>query len=256
MRKLALAGSGIISSSLAFGTGSLHHLAGRDRERLLLSAVDLGITHFDTSPYYGFGVAESALSVLRRGPEISIATKVGLYPPGGADQSPMTVRLRKLMGRFDRRFSRAIADLSVARAHTSLTGSLRRLARDRVDLLLLHEPDFRLFKSEEWLRWLEEQRDRVRAVGIAGEVQHVLPFVERASDFAAIIQTRDSVTRREAEPLRRTERMPHITFGHLAARGGGTASEAIRKAFQMFPNTVLLVSTRSADHLRQLAAAA
>ena len=49
-----IAGAGIAVSAFGFGTGSLHHLfADRDRARLLETAAAGGITHFDTSPYYG-----------------------------------------------------------------------------------------------------------------------------------------------------------------------------------------------------------
>ena len=51
------------------GLGLALHLyitssGGKKRKKLLEGAFPLGITHFDTSPYYGFGLAESDLDFL------------------------------------------------------------------------------------------------------------------------------------------------------------------------------------------------
>src|SRR5262249_22952662 len=76
----------------------------------------LGINFFDTAPSYGDGVSEEhlgqALETLR--PQCIVATKVRLGPGGLADPATAVAR--------------------------SLETSLRRLRRDRVDLLQLHDP--------------------------------------------------------------------------------------------------------------------
>jgi aryl-alcohol dehydrogenase-like predicted oxidoreductase len=250
-------------SRIAFGTSSLHHLGSvRERSRLISMALDSGITHFDTSPYYGFGLAEQALSVLgSRGPEVSLATKVGLYPPGGAQQSQIKVLARKIAGKFVRRLSKPIVDWSVARARRSLDESLQRLQRERVEILFLHEPDFELFAAEEWLRWLQAERDRIGAVGVSGEASQVLPFTVAGSPFAQVVQTRDSLVFEQAAPLRRAGVDPQITFGHLAAGSHRTASttsaeEIVRRTIARFPRTALLLSTRNAEHIRDWTRAA
>ncbi|MBC8027722.1 MAG: aldo/keto reductase, partial [Steroidobacteraceae bacterium] len=81
MHTIPLPGTPVKLSRLAFGTASLHHLAStRRRADLLRTAFDHGITHFDTSPYYGDGIGERALAAL--GAAGTVATKVGLYPRG------------------------------------------------------------------------------------------------------------------------------------------------------------------------------
>ena len=101
-------------------------------------ALELGVRYFDTAPQYGRGLSESRLgSVLSLEPRTGfvVSTKVGrvLQPvppervgavPGPGPQDQETV--------FD--FSRD----GVLR---SIDESLRRLRLDRVDILLIHDPD-------------------------------------------------------------------------------------------------------------------
>lgn len=132
-----------------------------------VEAAAAGFTHFDTAPLYGFGGGERALgAAFASASDITIATKVGLYPPGGAGQGRSATLLRKAGGKLWPSLSRAIVDHSVERARASLESSLNRLQRDYVDLLLIHEPDAALLESEEWLRWLEDEEYRFRYLGI------------------------------------------------------------------------------------------
>jgi aryl-alcohol dehydrogenase-like predicted oxidoreductase len=254
MQRVLLANTSIQSSRIAFGTASLHHLRRPQREAVLLAALDHGITHFDTAPSYGFGIAERALAILPGRTDATVATKVGLYPPGGADGNAAMVLTRKLAGRFLPRLSRAVSDQRVVRARESFHGSLRRMRRDRVDILFLHEPRLELLACDEWMRWLESERDRLGAIGIAGEPQRLLPFVACASPFAAVIQSRDSVDREESAMLRAAGRNPQITYGHLVHRRAAVEPiESLRLAAARFPGTVFLVSTRRPERLRELA---
>jgi len=242
-------------SRISFGTAALHHLhSAADRQRLILAAADAGITHFDTSPYYGFGIAESALAVLAsRASTISVATKVGLYPPGGSDPSTLGVWSRKAAGHIFSRLSRPLVDFHVARARASLSGSLRRLSRERVDVLFLHEPHRELVETDEWMRWIEAEKDRIGAIGVAGEADRVLPFVKARSPLATVVQTRDSLIRQQAEPLRAAGRSPDITYGHLARPdAAGRITEILEQTIERWPDTIILVSTRRVARIREL----
>jgi D-threo-aldose 1-dehydrogenase len=253
MRLLPVANTGLRASRIAFGTASIHHLRGApDRRRLLLAAADDGITHFDTSPYYGFGTAETSLAVLANRPQITVATKVGLYPPGGADAPTLAVVCRKVAGRLVPRLSRPLVDFSVAHARESLAGSLRRMRRERVDVLFLHEPHRDLIEADEWLRWIESAKDRIGAIGVAGEADRVLPFARAADSLATVIQTRDSLARREATPVRTAGREPQFTYGHLAHAASIGAEETLSRTIERWPETVLLVGTRHLHRLHEL----
>jgi len=254
MQSLPLTNTALRASRIAFGTGALHHLRrARERQRLLLAAADLGISHFDTSPYYGFGIAERSLAALAASRATTVATKVGLYPSGGADSSVPAVMCRKVLGRVLPALSRALVDFHVARARESLSGSLRRMRRERVDVLFLHEPRAELVQTDEWLRWMETERSRVGVLGVAGEASRLLPFIQSASPLAGIVQTRDSLARQEAAPLRAAGCRPHITYGHLAGRAAAAeAAATLGDAIERWPDTVLLVSTRRVERVGEL----
>jgi D-threo-aldose 1-dehydrogenase len=140
MNQITLPGTDLRISRFSFGTAGLFNASGsaRERGRLLAAAYDNGFTHFDTVPYYAFGIAERDLRpFLATRPEATVATKVGLYSPGGETQSAPLVFLRKAAGRAWPALSRPVVDWSVKRARTALSASLRRLGRERIDLYLV-----------------------------------------------------------------------------------------------------------------------
>lgn len=248
-------------SRISFGTSTLHHLpSSRKRRALLDAAVSAGITHFDTAPLYGFGLAERTLApLLAACPRLTVATKVGLYPPGGAQQSLLGVTMRKALGRFSPALSRAQADFSVRTAEASLTASLQRLGRERIDLLLLHEPESAMIVTEEWRSWLESERSRgrVAAIGVAGTRSAVAPFVASESPLAEVVQTADSLRDREANFLLEAGRPLQITYGYLSAVRREArevdAGDILRGALERNPTGSVLVSTRQCERLKTVA---
>jgi aryl-alcohol dehydrogenase-like predicted oxidoreductase len=73
--------NGRSTSALGFGCASLLRLPDpADRQRLLATAVEYGIRHFDVARFYGLGLAEAELAPLlrhHRG-QLTLATKFGL----------------------------------------------------------------------------------------------------------------------------------------------------------------------------------
>lgn len=222
------------------------------------AAAAAGFTHFDTAPLYGFGGGERALgAAFASAPEITIATKVGLYPPGGANQGRPSTLLRKAAGKLWPSLSRAIADHSVERARASLESSLNRLRRDYVDLLLIHEPGAALLSTEEWLRWLEDEKDRVRNLGIAGPAEVIGPFLRSPLPLARVIQTRDSTTRQEADIVTSAGRPLQLTYGYFSSVAGHEKSaDIVYRALARNPRGSIVVSTKSLTRLDEFARAA
>jgi aryl-alcohol dehydrogenase-like predicted oxidoreductase len=87
-----------------------------ERERAVARAIELGVNFFDTAPSYGDGISEEHLGQVLQAlrPTCFVATKVRVGPDGLADPAKTVMR--------------------------SVETSLRRLRRDRVDLLQLHDP--------------------------------------------------------------------------------------------------------------------
>jgi L-galactose dehydrogenase/L-glyceraldehyde 3-phosphate reductase len=118
METRSLGKTGLKVSVLGFGCGAVGGLMVRgapdDQERAVARALELGINYFDTAPLYGNGESEKnlgrVLATLR--PNVLVGTKV-----------------RIPLAEFGR-----IAEAVTA----SLETSLRRLGREQVDLLQLH----------------------------------------------------------------------------------------------------------------------
>jgi D-threo-aldose 1-dehydrogenase len=124
-----------------------------------------GVRYFDTAPHYGVGVSERRLGAAladRPRADYTVSTKVGrlLVPdPDGA-------------GRRDAGFDvpathRRVWDFSAGGVHRSIDDSLARLGLDRIDLVLLHDP-------EQHLRWAVEEAypalHELRTAGMIGAI--------------------------------------------------------------------------------------
>lgn len=120
-RAIGLAGERRIGLGCMALTG-IYGAVGREQAvATLTAALDNGVRLFDTAPLYGNGANETLLGdVLGDRPNATIVTKFGLYADSGGslyrDSRPETIR-------------------------QSVEASLRRLKRDRIDLLLQHRTD-------------------------------------------------------------------------------------------------------------------
>jgi aryl-alcohol dehydrogenase-like predicted oxidoreductase len=158
MREVVIGDIGIRTSCIGLGCGRIvGRLTLRESRRLVETALDLGIRHFDTAPSYGMGTSEEVLGdVLAGVPGTTITTKIG---PGRGVYSPRVNVVRKFVKPVLDRFARikrlarrsyaakptvAAArpryDFSSERIRRELETSLRLLRRTSVDLLLAHEP--------------------------------------------------------------------------------------------------------------------
>jgi aryl-alcohol dehydrogenase-like predicted oxidoreductase len=98
--------------------------------RTIHTALDLGVNWIDTAPFYGWGRAEEIVGrALRRRDDVLVFTKCGTLPdPERGDRM----------------------DLSPGAIRADVEASLRRLQRDRIDLLQLHDVDRATPVEESW----------------------------------------------------------------------------------------------------------
>jgi aryl-alcohol dehydrogenase-like predicted oxidoreductase len=145
----------LTTSTIGFGTwpiGGARYGSSDDQRaiRAIQTALDLGVTCFDTAPSYGNGHAEALLAKAlgSRRSEAMIVTKGGLIWDEGSH----------ILGRDSRR----------ERLEEVLDGSLRRLRTDYVDLYLIHWPD-PATPLDDVARTLESfvERGKARAVGVS-----------------------------------------------------------------------------------------
>lgn len=215
---------------LGYGTAALgRSISRRDRVRLVEAAYDAGIRWFDTAPLYGAGAAEEALGLALRGKDdVTVATKVGIVQP-----SLVGVALRRpaVGGRF------APGDV-----RRQFEGSLRRLRRDGLDVVLLHEVDPSAAPAA-----LETLRDdeRVGKIGIATRAAHAQAIL--AAQAIDVVQlAADSAVDPRGAAL--------VLHSVLAGKSGNVA-ELLRSVAVAHPQAVILVGSRNAEHIREAAAA-
>jgi aryl-alcohol dehydrogenase-like predicted oxidoreductase len=124
VRLVQLPGTDLQLSPVTFGAGDTAGLMIRgtpdEQHRAVARAIDLGINHFDTSSAYGQGTSEVNLgNALRRcGADLVITTKVYVPP-----EALLSNRIAAWIIR-------------------TVEGSLLRLGRESIDILLLHNPVF------------------------------------------------------------------------------------------------------------------
>jgi D-threo-aldose 1-dehydrogenase len=100
------------------------------------AALDTGLRYVDTAPYYGFGLSETRVgAALGDKPDVIVSTKVGrLLEPLA---SPAAARERH--GFIDAMPFDPIYDYSHDGVLRSFEASLKRLGRDRIDILYVHD---------------------------------------------------------------------------------------------------------------------
>lgn len=188
-------------SQIGLGGAALGNVFGAVSEQAALDTISAartaGVNYFDTAPLYGGGLSEIRLGAgLPRyvRDEIVISTKVGYsLIPRMPDEVPQR-------GFADALPFKTVFDFSRDAVMRSLDESLKRLATDRVDIAIIHDPDESLSvlpghnpyeKShfaevmEQTYPTLAELRAQgvVKAVGLGMNQWQMLYDFARAGDF-------------------------------------------------------------------------
>ena len=130
-------------TQLGLGGTTLGNIYSAVEEQAELDTIDAayqsGMRYFDTAPLYGYGLSELRLGKgLARYPrdQVVVSTKVGwaLVPLEPGQQQAIGIFAKALP-------FRGVGDYSRDAILRSLEESLQRLHLDRVDLVLMHDPD-------------------------------------------------------------------------------------------------------------------
>ena len=166
--------------------GGLYTSVGEQQAHDALEAAwAAGVRYFDTAPHYGAGLSERRTGAFLAGKPTAdwvLSTKVGRQlAPSGGPQATMFAGEPPTRRSFD--FSRD----GILR---SLADSLERLGTDRVDVLLLHDPDqhWRQAIDEGW-PVLAELRDQgvVRSIGAGMNQTAMLTRFVRETDMDVVL---------------------------------------------------------------------
>ena len=159
MKRLKLAASGLEFSRMIYGTWLLLDTKPTAQEinRRLHACVDLGITTIDTAEIYGLYEVEQALgAALALSPglrdKLEIVTKAGIYVPCAYHPERQTAHY----------------NATGARLVKSLEKSLRLLGTDRVELFLVHRPDW-LTRADDTAAGLNQllRTGKIHAAGVS-----------------------------------------------------------------------------------------
>jgi len=239
-----LTGTSITTSQLGFGCGGLFRIPSKaGRRRVLETAFEEGIVHYDVARMYGLGMAERELGKFAKGKrdKIVIATKFGIDPSRyGVLLAPLQSGLRFLLRRSKSAKRMAIKQtthlyqpkiFSGAEAVKSVEKSLRELKTDYLDILFLHEPSVRDHFEDSLLESLDQlhQTGKVRAFGFAGFLDDVSAVYRQLNERRWILQFPNDAFKRNHERVS-IESEPWINYSPIS-----NALRKIQEHFQQNP---------------------
>jgi aryl-alcohol dehydrogenase-like predicted oxidoreductase len=266
-------------------------LGRRQSLRLLEAAYDAGIRHFDVAPMYGYGEAESCLGDLRaRHNDITITTKYGIAPPkrGGMLRTARRVvgPVLQHVPALKRRLTRAAgavaapaekSHFSADEARASLENSLRALRTNFIDIWLLHEAEASDLTDDSLLNFLHEAvaQKKIGTFGVGSDSAKIAALLRERTPYCQVVQHDWSVLD-PLEPQRsvlhihhraltdrlhtlhndlvadreRCSRWSEIT-GRDLARREQLAALMLKAALVLYPDTIVLVSSKNPAHIRE-----
>lgn len=145
-----------LENTVGFGTAPLGNMfrdiPAEEARATVEAAWDEGIRYFDTSPFYGAGLAEQRLgATLAQQPrdQYLLSTKVGRYVLDEQEEKA---------GLFEHaRKNKFVTDYTADATSRSIEQSLERLGTDRLDFIFVHDIS-RDFHGDEWHAKFEEAR--------------------------------------------------------------------------------------------------
>lgn len=189
-----------------------------DSLRLLETAFEAGITHYDVARLYGYGEAESVVGNFLAGrprDEVTVTTKLGIDPPRhsrrlaiGKALARRAVAVAPPLRRLARKRAEGLVKtgrFGPDEARLSLETSLRELKTDYVDFLLLHEctpEDI----SEDLLMFLRDavSEGSIRSFGIATGPAATRAILTARKPAAQVVQLASGI------PTHPLDAVPHL----------------------------------------------
>ena len=164
MERRAFGATGLTVSALGFGAGQIGDAALDESAvgRLLDEAADLGITLFDTARGYGLSEERIGRHLQRRRDDLVLSTKVGYGIEGVPDWTGECIR-------------RGVEE------------ALKRLATDRIDIVLLHSCPLAVLERGDVIVALQDAvtAGKVRVAGYSGE-NEALDWAVESGHFGAV----------------------------------------------------------------------
>ena len=229
------------SPGIGFGCSSLTSVGHKNAIRLLETAFDAGIRHFDVARYYGYGEAEGILGTFIKScrAQITVTTKFGIEPPRRTNALRLALGVGRRILRLvpsarklvQQRASALIKGnaFSVADASRNLETSLRELRTDYIDFYLLHDYVAGSHSSGELIAFLVRavKAGKIRYFGLGTSIENVLRALDCEPDLCGVMQFQDSVITRNRVKLP-SQSPPKVVITH------GALADAYRSLLSFF----------------------
>ncbi len=267
MQTLPLADTGRQTTRMGFGCSSLMGATNRrDSLKLLETAYEAGIRHFDVAPMYGYGHAEACLGeFLERHPgELTVTTKFGIAPPKHSTllkaARRIAVPIVKQLPSVKRKLAQAAnaatrpsgqPRFTASEAKASLDRSLRALRTSHIDLWLLHEAEAHDLTDDALLALLESevQRGTIGSFGVGSTANSIPALVAERPAYCRTLQYEWSIL---AAPIPTTQpfRIHHsaLTNNFRALHKALSSDQTLCRRWSESTNTDL----RNAESLANL----
>lgn len=253
-----------LSKPIGFGCSDLQFgLDTRRSKQILFKALDVGIEYFDTAPRYA--LSEQFLGkYLPKHESVKIATKVGLDPLIADAVSLIADQIKRRMKSWCKR-SVANRRQSLMRDDSlvnetafpeiiypkylfdqSIQNSLKNLNTERLDVLLIHEPE-RLANLQEVIFWAENliPKGTVKEVGCA--VHRFGSNLAESKNRSRNIIWQFPWSARENFVDQRQRH--HLIFGAASLLYTSRRAEQLDRELAQHPATVFLIKTSKTKHL-------
>jgi aryl-alcohol dehydrogenase-like predicted oxidoreductase len=183
MHTLSLGRTGLTVSQIGLGCNRIGGTPPQPDAQwhdLVRHARELGVTLFDTAPTYGSSHSERLLGEVLGGDEgVVIATKVRPKPDvGAADCYPVSYVIE------------------------SAEASLRRLRRERLEILQLHSPGLEAIQRSDWPEAMArlQSAGKLRCAGVSvNNLESALRLIEQG--VASVLQVQFSLLETAMEPV-------------------------------------------------------
>lgn len=247
MQRITLANTGITISRIGFGCASL--TSHNDRAKaisILNTALDAGVTHFDTARLYGMGHSESILGEFIRDKRdrVTVTTKFGMESKPSAltgnrqlvGMVKSVIRKSSLLNKIVRRGMKgsgpATGKFTPDDARQSLETSLRELNTSHVDFFMLHCCTLEQAQREDLIAYLEScvKAGTIRAFGPSTEFEKLNNDLKPFPAAHKLFQFESNAATRNVERLAGADARDIITFAPIFAAKGLAAAAAARKA--------------------------
>ena len=243
-------------SKIIYGTSRLHHkFFKKQRYSILKKALELGFFHFDTSPYYGNGIAERELGILiKKNPnkKILISTKFGINSKLNFGNNILLVIFIKVIEKIFPYFRKPLFDYSIKAAEKSLNRSLTHMNISKIDFFFIHEPKKKIKDVDKLIQWLQKQKNdkKIGTWGFAGSKKYFIKWIDQTNVVPPLLQIKSESG--DLVNLTGYENLHQISYGfisHINKPKNNEIKNIFLNAFKNRPNHSIIVSTNKIKNL-------